>query len=193
MVDLAIAGPPGAALARLASNAWAYPALEVLHIVGIALLVGSLVLFELRVWGLAAALPVPEFARLALGVSWLGFALAAASGLTMFATQAGALPLLAGALSGARAHHGWSGFDPERPLYLEGRAAKVRWANPHAEIELEVAPEPRLPADLKQRELPAQTAQVVGYTFAGERGDAVLRAEYVFVGGKAYGLRSSPA
>ena len=93
MVDLATAGPPGAALARLASNAWAYPALEVVHIVGIALLVGSLVLFELRVWGLAAALPVPEFARLALGVSWLGFALAAASGLTMFATQAGDLLL----------------------------------------------------------------------------------------------------
>ena len=58
------------------------------HIVGIALLVGALVLFELRMWGVGAALPVAALARLALGVSWLGFALAAASGLTMFATQA---------------------------------------------------------------------------------------------------------
>jgi len=32
----------------------------------------------------------------------------------------------------------------------------------------------------------------VGYTFSGEKGDAVLRAEYLFVGGKAYGMRSSP-
>ena len=88
MVDAAAASPPGAALARLALSAWAYPALEVMHIVGIALLVGSLVLFELRVWGLGAALPVAALARLALGVSWLGFAFAAASGLTMFAAQA---------------------------------------------------------------------------------------------------------
>ncbi|MCW5634831.1 MAG: hypothetical protein KIT17_15970 [Rubrivivax sp.] len=34
---------------------------------------------------------------------------------------------------------------------------------------------------------------VLGFTFAGEKGDAVLRVEYLFVGGKAYGLRSSPA
>ncbi len=33
---------------------------------------------------------------------------------------------------------------------------------------------------------------VLGFTFAAEKGDAILRAEYVFVGGKAYGLRSSP-
>ena len=34
---------------------------------------------------------------------------------------------------------------------------------------------------------------VVGFTFAGERGEAILRAEYLFLGGKVYGLRSSPA
>ena len=80
--------PPDAALfARLAANAWAYPALEVAHIVGIALLLGSLVLFELRLWGVAAALPAAAFARLALYTALAGFGLAAASGLTMFATQ----------------------------------------------------------------------------------------------------------
>jgi hypothetical protein len=87
MVHTAAAWPPGAVLARLASSAWAYPALEVVHIVGIALLVGSLVLFELRVWGVAAALPPHDFARLALGTSLAGFALAATSGLAMFAGQ----------------------------------------------------------------------------------------------------------
>ena len=34
---------------------------------------------------------------------------------------------------------------------------------------------------------------VVGNTFAGEKGDAVLRVEYLLVGDKTYGLRSSPA
>jgi hypothetical protein len=35
--------------------------------------------------------------------------------------------------------------------------------------------------------------ELLGFTFAGEKGDAVLRAEYLWIGGKAYGLRSSPA
>jgi hypothetical protein len=139
----------------------------------------------------------------------------------------------------ARAHHGWSSFDLERPLFLEGRAAKVAWRNPHVELELEVSADPRLPADLATRPLPAQQASVdgaallkaarlptrrdrrwmvelapltrmqawkvpeirngdtlgvLGFTFAGERGEAVLRAEYLWVaGGGVYGLRSGPA
>jgi len=73
--------------ASLLSHAWAYPALEVLHIVGIALLVGNLVLLELRVFGRGAALPVADLARLSLGLAATGFALAAGSGLFMFAGQ----------------------------------------------------------------------------------------------------------
>lgn len=137
----------------------------------------------------------------------------------------------------ARAHHGWSSFDLERPLWLEGRASKVAWRNPHAEMELELPAEMRLPADLAQRAVPAQSANVdgakllqaarlptrkdrrweielaplsrmeawkvapikvgdavavLGYAFAGEKGDPVLRVEYLFVAGKVYGLRSSP-
>ena len=71
----------------LAAHAWAYPALEVAHIVGIALLLGNLVLVELRVLGLGTALPAPALARFALGVALCGFGLAAASGLIMFASQ----------------------------------------------------------------------------------------------------------
>lgn len=142
-----------------------------------------------------------------------------------------ALPL------GAHAHHGWSSFDPERPLYLEGTVRKVRWQNPHAELELELPAGLKLPPDLAQRPLPAQTApvdgkalltktvlptrkdkvweielapltrmqawqvqevkpgtslSVVGFTLREEKGEAVLRAEYLFVDGKAYALRSSP-
>jgi hypothetical protein len=142
------------------------------------------------------------------------------------------LPLL------AHAHHGWSSFDQNRPLWLEGRAAQVSWRNPHAELKLEVPADLKLPADLGSRRLPAQTAgvdgsallksvqlptrkdrlwevelapltrmqawkvpeikngtdlAVLGFTFAGEKGEAVLRAEYLFLGGQVYGLRSGPA
>lgn len=142
------------------------------------------------------------------------------------------------AAPGAFAHHGWSSFDQKRPIYLEGQAGKVTWRNPHAEFDLEVAADLKLPADLATRALPAQSAPVdgpallkaaqlptrkdrrwlielapltrmqawkvtplktgdkvavLGFTFAGEKGDAVVRAEYLFAGGKAYALRSSPA
>jgi len=141
------------------------------------------------------------------------------------------------AASVTHAHHGWSGFDQDRPIYLEGRVVKAVWQNPHAELELEVPVTLNLPPDLQQRALPVQTAPVdgkallaravvpnrkdrrweielapltrmqswkvaeikpgaqvamLGFTFAGERGDAILRVEYLFVDGKVYGLRSSP-
>ncbi len=73
------------------STPWVYPALEVVHICGIALLLGNLVLLELRVFGHGAALPVRDLARLSLGLAATGFVMAASSGLLMFATQASEL------------------------------------------------------------------------------------------------------
>ena len=35
--------------------------------------------------------------------------------------------------------------------------------------------------------------ELIGFTFPGEKGDAVLRVEYLFVGSAVYALRSSPA
>ena len=74
-------------LSALQSHPWAYPALEALHIVGIALLLGNLVALEVRVFGRVPALPVVALARLSLGLAAGGFTLAAATGLLMFATQ----------------------------------------------------------------------------------------------------------
>jgi hypothetical protein len=85
-LDTGFTGLPG-----LAAHPWAYPALEVLHIVGIALLVGNLVLLELRVWGLAPELPLRPLARLSLSLAACGFSLLAFSGFFMFATQPGEL------------------------------------------------------------------------------------------------------
>lgn len=73
--------------AALNSHVWAYPALEVVHIVAIGLLLGNLVLLELRVFGMGAALPVKPLARLSLGLAATGFFMAATSGLLMFASQ----------------------------------------------------------------------------------------------------------
>ena len=69
----------------IASSPWAYPALEVVHIVGIALLLGNLVALELRVWGVAAELPLRPLARLSLVLSLVGFGLLVFSGLALFA------------------------------------------------------------------------------------------------------------
>ncbi len=71
----------------LRESAWAYPILEIVHIVGIALLLGNLILFEARVLGAGKVIDLTALARLALPLSALGFTLAALSGLTMFATQ----------------------------------------------------------------------------------------------------------
>lgn len=142
------------------------------------------------------------------------------------------------ALQRAHAHHGWSSFDQDRPIYLEGRVVESRWRNPHAELVIETPETLALPADLQQRSLPAQSAGIdgaavlartvlptrkdrrwelelapltrlrawqvdeirqgaqvaaIGFTFKGEQGAALVRVEYLFVDGKSYGLRSSPA
>ncbi len=82
---------PVLAFAWIASHPWLYPLLEALHVAGIAMLFGALLVLELRVWGLGRALPVDALARLALPVSLGGFCLAAATGLTMFVSQPGEL------------------------------------------------------------------------------------------------------
>lgn len=37
------------------------------------------------------------------------------------------------------------------------------------------------------------TLAVIGFSFPGERGEAILRAEYLFAAGRTFALRSSPA
>jgi Family of unknown function (DUF6152) len=63
---------------------------------------------------------------------------------------------LALAAAPAIAHHGWSSFDQDKPLFLAGTVKSVRWQNPHAEIVL------TLPSDLSQRPVPAQSQRVDG-------------------------------
>ena len=76
-------------LSFIASSPWLYPALEVVHLLGVALLVGNLVAFECRVFGRAREVPLAALARLSLALAVAGFGLVALSGLAMFAAHPG--------------------------------------------------------------------------------------------------------
>ena len=147
--------------------------------------------------------------------------------------------LVSGALLAAPvlAHHGWSSFDQDKPLYLSGTLTQVRWQNPHIEVMLR-ADAVKLPEGIATRPVPAQQQsvdgagilkkvqvpanaagvweiefaplsrmqawglsqplkvgdriEVIGYGLADDRNKRLLRAEYLFVNGKAYAFRSSP-
>ena len=134
------------------------------------------------------------------------------------------------------AHHGWSSFDQDKPLYLSGTLTQVRWQNPHTEVMLRVDAT-KLPEGIASRTVPAQQQsvdgagilkkvqvpanaagvwevefaplsrmqawglsqppkvgdriEVIGYGLADEN-KRLLRAEYLFINGKAYAFRSSP-
>ena len=65
-----------------------YPLVETVHIVGLALLVGSIAVFDLRVLGVARRRPLVPVARIAVPLSALGFLVAAPTGLLLFTTEA---------------------------------------------------------------------------------------------------------
>lgn len=74
--------------AWLRSSAWGYPAVETLHILGLALLVGSAACFDMRLLGVAPTLPVDAVARFLLPVARIGFGVAVLSGALLFIMQA---------------------------------------------------------------------------------------------------------
>ena len=59
--------------------------------------------------------------------------------------------------------------------------------------EVELAPLTRMQAWAVPEIKTGDTLAVLGFTFTGEQGAAVLRVEYLFLGGKTYALRSAPA
>jgi hypothetical protein len=79
----------GLAIARaMRENLWLYPAVEIVHIVGFVLLVGSVVMFDLRVLGLSRQVPVKALARHLLPWSVAALLLIVPSGLAMFSAHA---------------------------------------------------------------------------------------------------------
>ncbi|GGH22129.1 DUF6644 family protein [Dyadobacter endophyticus] len=70
---------------------WLYPALEIVHILGIVLLVGAAFLFDLRLLGFSRNLPVTGLSKHLLPWSQRGLILIIPSGLLLFITNAQAL------------------------------------------------------------------------------------------------------
>ena len=71
----------------MAESLWGYPTLETIHTVGMALLIGSLGLINLRILGFKPELPILETRKL-LPLAWLGFTLNAISGTLLFTSDA---------------------------------------------------------------------------------------------------------
>ena len=68
---------------------WAFTAHEDIHVVAISLVIGTIMLVDLRLLGFASTKrPFVEFARGILPVTWFGFAIAALTGSLMFITRA---------------------------------------------------------------------------------------------------------
>lgn len=66
-----------------------FPLFESVHVVAISLVVGSILVLDLRLLGLASLhRPVGRLARAVLPVTWSAFALAAASGSLLFVSNA---------------------------------------------------------------------------------------------------------
>ena len=59
--------------------------------------------------------------------------------------------------------------------------------------QIELAPLQRMQAWSVPEIKVGDELALLGFTFSGEKGEAVLRVEYLFLGSKTYGLRSSPA
>lgn len=72
----------------LRSSTWGYPAVEALHIWGLAVLIGTAVAFDLRLLGVASRLPVDALAGFLLPCARVGFGVAVVSGVLLFAMQA---------------------------------------------------------------------------------------------------------
>ena len=67
---------------------WLYPALEIVHLIGIVILVGSAFMFDLRLLGFSKNLPVTSLAEHLLPWSRRGLLLIIPSGILLFSTNA---------------------------------------------------------------------------------------------------------
>lgn len=69
------------------SSTWMYPIVEIVHIVGFSVLVGSVAMFDLRVLGFARSVPVKELGRLLLPWALASLLLIVPAGLMMFSAH----------------------------------------------------------------------------------------------------------
>jgi hypothetical protein len=73
------------------SSDFLYPLANIVHIFGVALVLGAVVALDLRLLGHGRALPLRAVSDFLLPLIWVGLALAISSGLLMFVGDAGPL------------------------------------------------------------------------------------------------------
>jgi hypothetical protein len=84
----------GSALgAAVRDSVWLYPAVETLHILGLALLFGSVVLLDLRLMGMSRTISIGALARHVLPLTYVALAMQVTTGFLLFASDASAIAL----------------------------------------------------------------------------------------------------
>ena len=74
--------------AMRSSGVWAYAAVNLVHILGVSSLFGSLLVLDLRLLGFWRSIPLAEITRPTIPIATTGFVVAAASGICMLTTNA---------------------------------------------------------------------------------------------------------
>lgn len=98
----------------------------------------------------------------------------------------------------ALSHHGWSGYDANKPIRVTGALSEVQWGNPHGAAAVRykgkswhvvLAPVSRMEARGLTREMlgPKQRVTLIGYPRSD--GTAEMRIERVKVGAQTIELR----
>lgn len=85
---------------------------------------------------------------------------------------------------------------PAQTAPVDGKALLAKAVVPTRQDkrwEIELAPLSRLQAWNVAEIKPGDSIAALGFTLIAEKGEAVLRAEYLFVVGSTYALRSGPA
>jgi hypothetical protein len=128
--------------AAIRQSLWMYPALEIVHILGIVLLVGSAFLFDLRLLGFSN-LSLTGMSRLLLSWAPRGLLLIVPSGFLLFITNAGALgvdptfwlkmgTLLLGGLNALVFHRVFS----RKLAVIESGSNRPGWIRVHALVSI---------------------------------------------------------
>jgi succinate dehydrogenase hydrophobic anchor subunit len=73
----------------LKTNSYAYPTLETVHLIAMAMVFGTVVIVDLRLLGVIRAIDTRLLAKTLLPWTLAGFALALLTGLTMFTSRVG--------------------------------------------------------------------------------------------------------
>ena len=74
----------------ISQSAWMFPAAETIHVIAIALVVGSITVLDLRLLGISwNRRPITEIAGEVLPWTWISFSVAAVAGVVMFVSAAG--------------------------------------------------------------------------------------------------------